>query len=99
VNWQQVAVDWSSFVSGIQFDQIAYAGIVTFIIFSILTGRLYSRKAVDEIRQERDDWKQAAQDEKKANQMLLKQNGDLIDAGRTTERVIRSLPDVGGDPK
>lgn len=88
---------WAEFAASLRFDQIAYAGIVAFIIFRILTGGLYSRKAVDEIRGERDDWKIAYFDSEKANQELMRQNSSLIGASKTTERVIRSLPEVGGD--
>lgn len=90
---------WAEFVASLRIDQIAYAGIVAFIVFRILTGGLYSRSAVDEIRDERDDWKRAYFDSEKANSELMRQNTALISASRTAERVISSLPAVGREDK
>lgn len=89
---------WQEFLASIKLDQVALAGIVTYIIYAILTGRLYSRAAVDEIRGERDDWKTAFFKSDQANHILTDQVSDLIDANRTSQKVISSLPHVGGDP-
>jgi hypothetical protein len=68
------------------------------VIYGVLTGKLYSRKAVDEIRGDRDNWKSAYFESDKANRVLMSQNSDLIDSAKTTDRIIRSLPEIGVSP-
>lgn len=89
---------WPEFLGAIKLDQVALAGIVTYIIFAILTGRLYPKSAMDAERTEKDNWKSAYFKSDAANRILMDQNSDLIDANRTSQKVISSLPSVGGDP-
>lgn len=77
----------TGFLAMLHFDQIAYAGIVTYIIFRILTGRLVPRKSLE-------DWRTAYMESELANRELLRQNGLLIDASKTTTKVVASLPEV-----
>lgn len=77
----------TGFLASLQYDQIAYAGVVTFIIFQILTGRLVPRKSLE-------NWRAAYLASEKANHELLRQNGLLIDASKTTAKLVDSLPEV-----
>lgn len=90
-------MDWSTFLSVLKLDQIAYAGIVVIIIFAILTDRLVTRRRLDEAREERNDWKAAYMASDQANRLLMQQNSDLIDGARTTIKVVEAIPSIGGD--
>lgn len=90
-------MDWSTFLSVLKLDQIAYAGIVVIIIFAILTDRLVTRRRLDEAREERNDWKAAYMASDQANRLLIQQNSDLVDGARTTIKVVEAIPRLGGD--
>lgn len=90
-------MDWASILPALKLDQLPLVGIVTVIIIMILTGRLYSGRAYDALGRDRDDWKKAYFQKAEANKTLMDQNTELIRAGRTTEHLVRSLPEVGGD--
>ncbi len=78
-----------SLLGVIRLDQVAIAGLLTLAILMILTGRLVPRRAVD-------DWRDAYLKSEEANGELRKQNSALIEASKTTTRVVKALPDVGG---
>lgn len=89
-------MDWAEWAATVKLDTLPLAGIVTVIVGMILTGRLYSGRAYDALRAERDSWKTAYFKSDEANRVLMDQNTELIRAGRTTEHLVRSLPEVGG---
>lgn len=91
-------MEWSAYLAALELDQLPLIGMVAFAVWAILTGRLYSRNAVEELRGDRDDWKQAYRSEAKANRILLNQNSELMRGLKTTEKVVSALPEVGGSP-
>jgi hypothetical protein len=78
-------------------------GIVTLIILMILSGKLIPKSASDkrveemekrvlEIKEDRDMWKEAYLNASRTNSSLVSQVDVLMEVGRTTDRVMRSLP-------
>lgn len=63
-------------------------GLTGFTVILILTGKLVWHT-------QSDRWFQAWEKSQTTNHELLKQNSQLIEAGRTTTRVIEALPKVG----
>lgn len=90
-------MDWQQFLPMLRIDQIAYAGIVAFIIYRILTGKLSPESVTNDLRAERDSWKQAYLNESKAGTVKDGQIAELIEVARTANHVLKSLPRAGGD--
>lgn len=74
---------------------IAWGTIVSFGILSIIRGWLVPRRVHEDRIADKDDQIQhlrtALGKSEEANAMLLKQNGELIDSGETTDRLIEAL--------
>lgn len=83
---------FATILGAVRIDQVAVAALLTFAIYRILTGKLVPRQAVD-------DWRNAYLKSEEANALLLQQNSALIEASKTTTRIVNALPEVGGDPK
>ncbi len=61
-------------------------------IWLIFTGRLVPRSAIDDVRQDRDGWRKAAEAEQEINRVQAGQLSELLELARTTDQVIRALP-------
>lgn len=90
-------MDWTEFVSSLKVGDVALAGIVTFIIYRILTGKLSPLSVTNDLRAERDAWKTAYLTEAKAGQVKDGQISELLELSRTANHALRSLPYAGGD--
>lgn len=72
-------------------------GIVLLVILLIFTGRLVPSRYYNEALSERDRWRLAAETEERKGAEYLQQNGLLIEALKTTQHVIESIPAKGGE--
>lgn len=75
--------------------QVGIGGLLTLAVWLIFTGRLVPRSVVDDIRRERDDWKDAARESEAARAEDRAQVRELLEVARTTEHVLTSLPRPG----
>jgi hypothetical protein len=77
-------------------------GFVTLIVAMILRGKLVLKSAADqrmvelenrllEVKQDRDMWKATYHSEVRTNVQLVGQLNSLMEVGRTTDHVMRSL--------
>lgn len=88
MNWDQF------FTTQITVDDLGFAALALFAVWAVLTGKLYPKGQVDEIREDRDNWKTAFFESDKTVQLLTRQQDKMLEAGKTTEYVISSLPKV-----
>lgn len=86
---------WQALLGTIRLDQIGLGGLVVLGVVSIIRGWLSPRTVTEDLRGERDSWKQAYMESEKARNVLMSQNGELLEFARTANQILRSLP--GGD--
>lgn len=75
--------------------QVGIGGLLSLAVWLIFTGRLVPRSVVDDIRQERDDWKAAARDSEDARAEERDQKRELLEVAHVMERVLTALPRPG----
>lgn len=64
--------------------------LVAFAVWGIFTGRLIPRWAYNEVKQERDRWRQVAEE-------ALKQNGQLLESSKTADATFKALARAAGE--
>jgi len=96
-------VDFSGFITGLsEYTAVPLAGIVTYIIISIIRGFLLPRSYVESrisdkdsqitnLGRERDSWRESSQNSEIARAILVKQNSDLLDGAETTNRLMETM--------
>lgn len=72
--------------------QLGIGGLLSLAVWLILSGRLVPRSTVDDIRQQRDRWEQAARASESARAEDRQQVRELLEVARVTERVLTALP-------
>jgi hypothetical protein len=78
-------VEWlGAFLGGLEWGQVPLAGLVGLVIVLILTGKLRWHTDMEW-------WRDAYQKSDEVNRALVKQNGQLLDAAKTTTQVVKSL--------
>lgn len=96
------------FLSTLQLEQVGYAGLTAFAIFSLFKGWIVPRfvltevradrdKRIEEITGERNDWKTAYFKSEDARHVLVAQNGELLALAKVSAHVLDSLPRVESD--
>jgi hypothetical protein len=58
------------------------------------TGRLGTRREIEAIRKDRDDWKAAHQTSEAARHESLRQNGEMLEHARVIDTFVRGLSQV-----
>lgn len=72
------------------------AALLGIVLMMMFTGRLVTLREHKEMRADRDEWRKVAEDRGDMIRELLDQNSALIDAGLTTQQVLKAIPPVGG---
>jgi hypothetical protein len=91
-----------TFFSGLDPTVLPLGAMVTLFVVGLLRGWVVPRQVlIDRIAdkdsqiaalgKERDDWRSAYQISDAAKNEVIKQNGSLIEAGETTQRLMESL--------
>ena len=75
-----------------QFGPLTMSGMVMVAIWLVFRGHLVPRVYYDEMRADRDRWKEACEREEETSRELISQNSLLLDASLTTQRIVESLP-------
>src|SRR5690606_33744743 len=86
---------WQELLAIVRLDQVALAGIVTWGVVMLVSGRLHPNSTVVDLRKERGDWKQAYLNEARAGAVKDGQISELMEVARAAQSMYRSLP--GGD--
>ena len=73
------------------FPFLGDATIATLVVVLILTGRLVPRSTVEDIREERDAWRDAYNKEAKTNSEIRRQNSELLEVAKITEHLLTSF--------
>lgn len=89
---------WERFLTTqITLDDVGFAILAFLAIWGILTGKIYPGNQVQEIRQDRDNWKTAYFEGEKTIRAQSRQIDKLLVANETTEKVVKALPAVAKD--
>lgn len=97
--------------SGLPLVQLSAGALVGIIIVLVLTGQLVTRRALEDVRKDRDArlaekdalaamWRQAYEFEREARSQLTEQSQLSIEAAHTATAIARAVaaPAVEGDP-
>lgn len=98
--------------AGLSLVQLSAGALVAVIILLVLTGQLVTRRAVEDVRKDRDDrlaearalaemWRSAYEFEREARTALSEQSQLSIETARTATAMVRAVaaaPAVEGDP-
>ncbi|HET8588976.1 MAG TPA: hypothetical protein VFM01_05035 [Nakamurella sp.] len=84
-------------------DAVAWAlanlgpgALIVLVVLLILSGRLVPRRALQDMINERDDWKAAAQAKDATIAVQARQIDELQEAGRVATAVMQALPKAAG---
>lgn len=77
-------IPWGTLLQG------GAGGLLAFVIWLIVTGRLVPRSALLDAQKERDRWAEAME-------KAMEQNAELLTGARVTRQVIQALPDAAGN--
>lgn len=69
------------------------AGLLALAVWLILTGRIVPRRHYEDIEADRDRWRTAAEQWQTAHAEQAKPVAELIEIGRTTERLLQAMVD------
>jgi len=67
-----------------------FAILTAFGVWAIFTARMIPRWMYNEVKEERDRWRQAAEE-------AIKQNGQLLESSKTTDAAFKALAKVAGE--
>jgi hypothetical protein len=73
------------------FNGVGVVGVVLLVGWLIWTGRLATRREIDDIMHDRDEWRAAHRISETARQVLSDQVDELLEHSRTTTAIVRSL--------
>lgn len=83
--------DIGTWLGALDLQAVAYPGLITLMIILIFRGWLHTDRNCQASK-----WEKAHHEMAEANKELMAQNTKLIEAGRTTQRVVQAIPEVGG---
>lgn len=79
-------------LGGIDASILSSAGLNALTVYLILTGRLVPRSTLNDMREERNNWRALAQ--KQGGQIT-----ELLAYAKTADRILRLLPGHGGEDR
>lgn len=83
-------------LAGLGVVQGGAAGLLALVVLLVLTGRLIPRRTYDDLREERDMWRQAFHESESARHLEREQAGESLELGRTAVSVLKALPSPEG---
>lgn len=82
------------------FLQGGAVGFLFVVLFMVYTGRLVPRSTVDDLRADRDNWRDTARSQAEARQVEADQSRLVLEElSATVDRFISSLPPPAGDAR
>lgn len=89
-------MDWTAALT----PTIGATGLLAGFVLAILTGRLVPKASLDDLRADKDKqieiWRTAYETSMATQEVQRQQLSALIDANRTTTRVIQAIPEAVG---
>lgn len=82
-------------LAGLGISQLGAGAILAIVVLLILTGRLVPRSTLEDVRQERDTWREAHGVSEEARHVAQGQVGELLELSRAAGNVLGSLPRPG----
>lgn len=83
-------------LGGIGIVQGGAAGLLALVVLLVLTGRLIPRRTYDDLREERDMWRQAFHESESTRHVERDQALTAVEVGQTAVKVLQSLPTPEG---
>lgn len=71
---------------------LSASAILTIVVLMILRGALVPRSTHQEVRSDRDTWRDAWEASEEARRVQAQQLGELLELAKTTDQFIRALP-------
>lgn len=79
---------------------LSAGALLTVVVLMILRGALVPRKTHEEVRADRDTFRQAWEASEERGRVRDAQTGELLESMKTLEKLIRALPhEEGGEPE
>ncbi|MFF7142225.1 hypothetical protein ACFZB5_13385 [Streptomyces nodosus] len=75
---------------------VGATGLLGTAVLLVLTGGLVPRRTYNDMRDERNTWRQAHTESEKARQVAQQQVGELLELSRTAGHILTSLPRPDG---
>lgn len=66
--------------------------LLALAFYFLMTGILVPRRSLEDVKEDRDAWREAHRLSEEARQELQSQNTTLLETTRTIEELIRALP-------
>lgn len=79
-------------ISGLSVTDLGATGIVVLVVLMILTGRLVTRKQLEDERTEKNYWRSAHTVSEEARRMQAQQLTEVLEGLSATQAIIRALP-------
>lgn len=83
-------------LGGIGIVQGGAAGLLALVVLLILYGRLIPRRMYDDVREERDMWRQAFYESEAGRKVDREHAVAAVEVGQTAVQVLRALPTPEG---
>lgn len=77
---------------GIPLGSLTPAGLLAIIVLLIAVGRLVPRRTLEDVIQDRNEWRSAHQVSEQARVELQQQVQELLEHSRATDSFLRALP-------
>ena len=79
-------------LAGLPLGTLTPAGLLAVVILLIAVGRLVPRRTMDDVIEDRNQWRAAHKTSEEARIELQQQVQELLEHSRTTDQFIRSIP-------
>lgn len=73
------------------FPFLGDTAVALIVVILILTGKLVPRRALIDVRQERNDWRDAYMAEAKVSAEIRRQNAELLEVAKISEHLLTSF--------
>lgn len=87
-------MDWTTVLT----PSLGATGLLAAVVIMVLTGRLVPRSSLEDLRTDKDKqieiWRTAYETSMAAQEVQREQLSALLEANRTTTRVIQSIPEA-----
>lgn len=82
---------------GLKIADLGAVTLLALVVLMVLTGRLVPRRTYDDLKEERDTWRQAHVVSEEARAMERAQTRELLELGRTGAHALAGLREAAAD--
>lgn len=76
------------------FDRIGAVAVALFVCWMIGTGRLVTRREVDALRKDRDEWQSAYRASEVERNLSARQVSEMLEHSKVSEAVLGALSEI-----